>query len=180
MKLIKIKPKEYLEQGMRYCGGYTIKAILSAYKLDDGRKPNEYLPSLKKSLGFTTPKIIQRVLKTYRINSQIKNADKLSDKEKIELIKNEINKNHPVVILIGNGYSKKGKYSWLQRQLIAHWISVWGYNDKEKVFYIYDSFAHKKENIPIGNVKRTYSQVLRDWNGAFYTKSYLYIKIKKN
>ena len=164
---------------MRYCGGYTIKAILSAYKLDDGRKPNEYLPSLKKSLGFTTPKIIQRVLKTYRINSQIKNADKLSDKEKIELIKNEINKNHPVVLLIGNGYSKKGKYSWLQQQLIAHWISVWGYNNRKELFYIYDSYAHRKKNISIGNVQRTYQQLLRDWKGAFYTRKYLYIIIDK-
>ncbi|MEK6842215.1 MAG: hypothetical protein AABX84_00205, partial [Nanoarchaeota archaeon] len=68
----------------------------------------------------------------------------------------------------------------LRQKLIAHWISVWGYNNKEKVFYIYDSFVRKKDKIPIGNVKRTYSQLLRDWKGAFYTKSYLYILINKN
>ena len=60
--VVKVKPKEYLQQGMRYCGGYTIKAILSAYNFDDGRHPKKYLPLLIKSLGFTLPGDIKEVL----------------------------------------------------------------------------------------------------------------------
>ena len=179
MKILNVKPKRYLEQGMRYCGGYTIKAILSAYGLDDNRDPKEYLPFLWKSLGFTTPNVIQNVLRGYGIRSQIIIISNLPDNKKLEIIKKELDKNHPVILLIGNGYSKEGKYSWLKQKLAGHWISVWGYDNKKKLFYIYDSYSHKKNIPPIGNVKRTYSQLLRDWKGAIYTKSYLYISINK-
>ena len=178
-KMTNAKPKEYLEQGIRYCGGYTIKAILSAYGMDDGKHPKKYLPSINKSLGFTTPKTIQRVLKKYKIKSQIKIAHDIPYNEKLKLIKREIDKNNFIILLIGNGYSKNGEYSWLKQKLIAHWITIWGYDDKKRVFYIYDSYNHKKEIVPIGNVKRDYLQLLRDWKGAAYTNSYLYITISK-
>lgn len=183
MKILNIKPKKYLEQRMRYCGRYTIKAIPSAYNLDDGRDAKKYLPLTQrlflKSFGMTTPYVINKILSKYGIYARIKIAKNLSDNNKLKAIKKEIDKNHPVILLIGNGYSKNGKYFQLGQKLISHWISIWGYNNKEKIFYVYNSYTHKKDNIPIGNVKRTYSQVLRDWKGAFYTKSYLYISIYK-
>ncbi|MBI5002162.1 C39 family peptidase [Candidatus Woesearchaeota archaeon] len=182
-KVVNHKPKEYLQQGMRHCGGYTIKAILSAYNLDDGRHPKKYLLPKVKSLGFTTPKLIQETLKKYGFDAPIKRANKLSDDRKIQSIKKELDKNRPVILLIGNGYSSTGKYSALRMNCISHWISVWGYNDKEKIFFIYDSYVDKKsyDKILVGNVKRTYKQVLRDWKGTFYfrTKSFLYMPVMK-
>ena len=182
-KVLKIKPKEYLQQGMRYCGGYDIKAVLSAYDLDDGRHPKNYLPTILKSLGFMTPKIIKDVLRNYRLRVNVKRANNLLDNKKLEAIKKELDKNHPVILLIGNGYSPKGKYSWIKQQLTSHWISIWGYNDKEKIFYVYDSFVDKNsyDRIPVGNVKRTYEQVLRDWRGSFYFRhiNFLYISVSK-
>lgn len=128
--VLSVKPKEYLKQGMRYCGGYTIKAVLSAYNLDDGRHPKDYLP-----------------------------------------------------LFIRNGYSPTGKYSAIRRQLISHWITIWGYDDKERIFFVYDSCVEPKcyDKIPVGNVKRTYKQILRDWKGAFYFrfKNFLYIPVIK-
>lgn len=183
MVIVKVKPLEYLKQGMRYCGGYTTKAILGAYNLDDGRHPKNYLPLLWKSLGFTTPKTIQNVLDKYDFDAPIKRVNKLPDVTKLQAIKDELGKNHPVILLIGNGYLQTGKYSSLKRQCLSHWISIWGYNDKEKVFFIYDSAVDPKNynKIPVGNVKRTYYQVLRDWEGAFYFrfKNFLYIPIIK-
>ena len=84
---VNIRPKEYLQQRMRYCGGYCIKAILSAYRLDGGKEPKYYLSSLKKSFGFTTPKIIQNVLKKYGVASKIKRVNNLPDNKKLETIK---------------------------------------------------------------------------------------------
>lgn len=180
--IINVKPKEYLQQWMRYCGGYTIKAILNAYNLDDGRHPKEYLPLLSKSLG-TLPGDIKRVLQKYGLKVSIHRANKVSDKEKLELLKNKLKLNHPVIISIGNGYSPTGKYSSLRQCLIAHWISLWGYDDTKKVFYMYDSYRDPKsyDKVPIGNIKRSYDQVLRDWRGSFYTqmRSFLYLTIKK-
>lgn len=182
-KVVNHKPKGYLQQGMRHCGGYTIKAILSAYNLDDGRHPEKYLPPKIKSFGFTTPKIIQETLNEYGFDSLINRANKFSNNKKIQSIKKELDKNHPVILLIGNGYSPTGKYSALQRNCVSHWITVWGYDDKEKVFFIYDSYVEPNnyDKISVGNVKRTYEQVLRDWKGAFYFrfKSFLYIPVIK-
>lgn len=111
-------------------------------------------------------------------------ANKLSDNKKIESIKKELDENHPVILLIGNGYSPTGKYSELKMNCVSHWISIWGYDDKEKVFFIYDSYADPKsyDKIPVGNVKRTYDQVLRDWRGVFYfrIKSFLYMPVIKD
>ena len=178
-KVIIPKPKEYLKQGARYCGGYTIKAILSAYNLDDGRHPKKYVPI--KSLGFTTPKLMQETLQYHKFDATVKRANMLSDGKKIQEIKKELDKNHPVTLLIGNGYSPWGKYSKVRRNLFSHWISVWGYDNKKKTFFIYDSCADPKsyDKLPVGNVERTYEQVLRDWKGVFYFKSFLYLSIIK-
>ena len=182
-KVVTPKPREYLQQGMRHCGGYTIKAILNAYNLDEGRHPKKYLPSKIKSLGFTTPKIIQEILKRYGFDAPIKRANKLSDNEKIQVIKKELDKNHPVILLIGNGYLPTGEFSERRMNWVSHWITVYGYNDQEKKLFIYDSYVDKKnyEQIPVGNIKRTYEQVLRDWKGAFNfrIKSFLYISVRK-
>ena len=181
---VTVKPKEYLQQGMRYCGGYTIKAILSAYGLDDGKTPKEYLPSLIKSLGFTTPKIIQRVLKKYGLSASIKRVNHLSDNKKLESIKKELDKNHPIILIVGNGYSPTGKYSSFRRQCISHYITIWGYNEEERIFYIYDSYVDKKsyDKIKIGNIKRSYLEILRDWKGSFYSRhrNFLFIPIISN
>lgn len=182
-KIVNTKPKEYIQQGMRHCGGYTIKAILSAYNLDNGRHPKKYLPPKIKSLGFTTPKLIQETLKHYGLDAPIKRANKFSDDKKIRSIKRELDKDRPVILLIGNGYSPIGNFSELRMNCVSHWITVWGYDDKEKVFFIYDSYVDPKsyDTIPSGNVKRTYEQVLRDWKGAFYfrIKSFLYMPVIK-
>ncbi|MBI2508434.1 C39 family peptidase [Candidatus Woesearchaeota archaeon] len=182
-KVVNHKPKEYLKQGMRHCGGYTIKAILSAYDLDDGRHPKKYLLPKIKSLGFTTPKLIQETLKRYGFDAPIKRANKFSNDKKIQSIKQELDKNNPVILLIGNGYSQTGNYSEFRMNWVSHWITVWGYDDKKKTFFIYDSYVDQKsyDRIPVGNVKRTYEQVLRDWKGAFYfrMKSFLYIPVMK-
>ena len=183
IKVINKKPKEYLQQKLRYCGGYVIKGILSAYNLDDGRHPKKYLPIIQrlnlKSFGMTTPIVISKSLEKYGLSALIKRANKFSDSKKIKLIKNELNKDHPVILLIGNGYSHNGKHYPIGRYLFAHWITIWGYNDNEEVFYIYDSFYHKKDRMPVGNVKKTYPQVLRDWKGTFYTSDFLYIPVIK-
>lgn len=78
-----------------------------------------------------------------------------------------------------------GGYSKLQAALVGHWITLWGYDDKKKVFYVYDSAASRKlyDDVPIGNKKRSYKQILRDWKGADLAKfiwnwEYFYIEVK--
>jgi len=37
--ILKRKPKEYLKQGLLYCGGYVIKGILSAFDKNELPRP---------------------------------------------------------------------------------------------------------------------------------------------
>ena len=78
-----------------------------------------------------------------------------------------------------------GKFNLLQALIIGHWVSLWGFDDKKKVFYLYDSAVPLKEwkkNLPIGNVIRSYDNVLRDWElggrFGFGIGKYKYIVVK--
>ena len=106
-------PKEYLEQGLTQCGAYSVKAILSAYGKDDKNHPREYQPNfLAKYTGIefgliSWPKILQ----SYGISAQRGDTKNLSDEQRIELLKKIIDEDKIVMLRIGNGFSKSGKYN---------------------------------------------------------------------
>lgn len=188
--ILTIKPKEYLVQGPSHCGAYSVKGILSAFDRDSKGHPKEYHPIwLGKLTGGTFGKNYWvNVLKHYGIDAEFKTARNLSPVEKINLLKSLVTKNAPVMIRIGNGYFRSNNYNPLLGKIVTHWITLWGYDDKEKVFYVYDSGLTKNlydKNVPIGNIKRTYNEILRDWNfGAWQPwtwyispQTYAYIKI---
>ncbi|MBI3052355.1 C39 family peptidase [Candidatus Woesearchaeota archaeon] len=167
--ILRIRPKEYLMQGPSHCGAYSVKGVLSAYGLDRKTQAKEYHTRLFGRITGTTlsRQYWPKVLKAHGIKAEIKSAEKLSDEERLQVIKQLIAKGTPVMILIGNGYYRGTKYKpWLGK-IVSHWITVYGYNDDARRFYIYDSALHKKHwkiNQPIGNTSRSYSEMLRDWN----------------
>jgi len=62
---------------------------------------------------------------------------------------------------------------WLQHRNIG-----------KKYFYVYDSAIPQKlyaKEIPIGNIERSYQEILRDWKGTFYPWpwKYCYLVVKK-
>lgn len=68
---------------------------------------------------------------------------------------------------------KNGSYNPLLAKFFGHSITLWGYDDNEQVFYVYDSAVSINlydKDIPVGNKKRTYTQILRDWKGALTVK----------
>src|SRR3989344_7405981 len=165
-------PKEYLEQGLTQCGAYSVKAILSAYGKDIKKNPRDYQPNiLAKYTGINRGVYLwPKVLQNYDVPAQKGDAKNLSDEQRIELLKKSISEDKPVMLRIGNGYLKSGKYNPFRASFMGHWITLWGYNDKEKAFYVYDSYIPIKKHdkaIPIGNTKRTYQEVLRDWGKGF-------------
>ena len=188
--VLSIRPKEYLVQGPSHCGAYSVKGILSAFGKDYKGHPKEYHPILLGRLtgGTFGKNYWVNVLKHHGINAEFQTAKKLSPIEKINLLKNLLAKNTPVMIRIGNGYFRSNTYNPILGKIVTHWITLWGYDDKEKVFYVYDSGLTKKlydSSVPIGNTKRTYDEIIRDWNfGAWQPwtwhtslQTYAYIKI---
>lgn len=182
------KPKKYLVQGFSHCGAYSVKGILDAFGKDRNKHPKNYHTNLLSKItgsGFTKSYYVD-MLRLHGLYAKGENAEILWNKEKLVLLKKMISKNFPVMLCIGNGYTKTGRYNPIKASLIGHWITVWGYDDTKQEFYVYDSAVPKKnydKNIPVGNKKRTYSEILRDWKGSLTTKfigfgEYYFIKIK--
>lgn len=172
IKTLTHAPKEYLEQGLTQCGAYSVKAILSAYGKDDKQYPHDYQPNfLAKYTGINRGLILwPKVLQSYGVSAQRGATKKFSNEQRIELLKKFIDEDKVVMLRIGNGYSKSGKYNSFVASFMGHWITLWGYNDEEKVFYVYDSYVSLKrydKTIPIGNIKRTYAEMIRDWGKGF-------------
>ena len=171
-KILTRSPKEYLEQGLTQCGAFSVKAILSAYGKDDKKHPREYQPNfLAKYTGINRGLILwPKVLQSYGIPAQKDNAKNLADEQRVELLKKLIDEDKVVMLRIGNGFSKSGKYNSLVASFMGHWITLWGYDDEKQIFYVYDSYVpltkHDK-TIPVGNTTRTFSEILRDWGKGF-------------
>lgn len=174
------KPKEYLKQGPTDCGAYFVKGILSAHNKDDKKHPFEYLPYSRIPFVINSSHWTN-IFYSHGLDAKRESMRGLSEKQRLEVIENTICNNTPLMLLIGNGYRGGGIWSMIRWWLISHWVTVWGFDDEEKVFYIYDSAVPKKyynKDIPTGNVKRTYQNVLRDLRGGQpWWWRYNYIKI---
>ncbi len=172
IKILSHFPKEYLEQGLTQCSAYCVKAILSAYGKDDKKYPRDYQPNLlTKYTGINNGPILwPKVLKSYGLYAEKGDTKDLSDEQRIKLLERFIDEDKAIMLRIGNGYSKSGKYSPFVASFMGHWITLWGYNNEEKVFYVYDSYVSLERHdktIPVGNTKRTYVEILRDWGKGF-------------
>ena len=166
--ILSIKPQEYLEQGPSHCGVYSIKGILSAYGLDTKTHPKYYHPYWVGRItgsGFGKNYYVD-ILSQNGLKAQILSSEDRSDQERIYLLNEMLAKNTPVMIRIGNGYISD-KYNPVIGRVVSHWITLWGYDNDKKVFYIYDSGLPNKfwsKTQQVGNTTRTYNELLRDWN----------------
>ncbi|MBI4062604.1 C39 family peptidase [Candidatus Gottesmanbacteria bacterium] len=188
---LSIRPKEYLKQGPSHCGVYSVKAILSAYGLDDKIHPKYYHPNLfHQETGMTWGnQYYTNILSKYGIGASMKSAKESLKNEKLNVLKNLLSRNTPVMIRIGNGYASK-IYNSLMGKLVAHWITLWGYDDDKRIFYAYDSGLPKKywnKTQHVGNTIRTYDEILRDWSFGKWQpwawpvtgpRKYVYIELK--
>ena len=165
--ILSIKPKRYLQQGLSHCGAYSVKAILSAYGLDTKSHPKYYHPHwLGKLTGSTLGKqYYVNILKRHGVGAEIKSGEGMTDEERIALLKTLLIRNTPVMLRIGNGYISD-RYNPIIGKLVGHWITLWGYDDTRKLFYVYDSALPRLywgRGLPIGNTTREYTEILRDW-----------------
>jgi hypothetical protein len=182
-KILSKAPKQYLFQQFLHCGGFTVKAVLSAYGLDDKKSPKEYHANpVMRFLGAATVKDLVKEIEKKGLTVTKENVHRKKDEEKLNAIKNLLKKDIPVIIPISGGYNHNGEYSKLAGTFLGHYISIWGFDDEKKVFYIYDSYIRGNEDtLPIGNVERSYKDLLRDWKGPLHHKllgyDYLYLAI---
>lgn len=167
--ILSSKPNQYLSQGLSNCGLFSVKGILSSYNLDDKGDPREYHSNPVSRLTSVTwgRNYYIDILTSYGIDSKMGFAEHISENKKLDLLKELLSNNTPVMIRIGNGYLSSGKYDQIMGKLMPHWITLWGYDDEKRIFYVYDSGLTEKvwnKSLPIGNTTRSYSEMLRDWS----------------
>jgi len=113
-KILTHRPKEYLEQGLIHCGAFSVKAILSAYGKDDGRRPHDYNTTiLGKLFSLAGPKTWPRVLMSYGFNVERNRVRNIWNEERLKFLKETIDHDSAIMIRIGNGFLKNGRYNSL-------------------------------------------------------------------
>ena len=193
--VLTIKPKEYLKQGLSHCGVYSLKAILSAYGKDVKSHPKEYHANWigRHLFSFAIGKgYYDKIFAFFGLKTETKSAEKLPNEKKAELLKTLLSKNTPVMIRIGNGYFGH-RYNPILGRVIPHWITLWGYDDSKRLFYVYDSglpIKYWDKTLRIGNTARAYRDILRDWNFGnkpwhflswnTSSRNYLYLDVAKD
>ncbi len=143
------------------CGSYTSEWIAKAI----GLHPPEANKLLWGPVWFdifrpVLPSDMRKLFKFRGMTSVEVRLAELSHKEKLDWIKREVAiKKIPPALLI--------------RTKTLHWIAIGGYNDKKKIFYVYDArFGADSLNskLPIGNNTFTYSELLDLWSGRWFLK----------
>jgi hypothetical protein len=89
--------------------------------------------------------------------------------ERLKLLKQEI-LTGPVILSIANWLTEKSFFSRRKALTHRHYISLWGYNDEEECFYVYDSSCVRKkdETLKVWTIKIPYKYVLKSRNFGYY------------
>lgn len=182
--IVSKKPKEYLKQGLTGCGAYSIKGILSAYGKDNKNHPLQYSITAVVPIIATWRRWV-RILRSYGLDAQCQSVKGLSPEERLGKLKELLLQDSPVMLSIGNGYRGCGKWNKWQWRIVNHWITLWGFDDEKELFYLYDSAVPRKcydQNLPTGNVARSYREVLRDIEGGHLTwwRRHFYVYIARS
>jgi len=166
--VVEYAPKSYAHQKGLTCGDYNVRGILGGFNITYQAPDKQRLRV--RIFGLSFIKDISELLQAHGLSAPVRYASKLADNDKLKTVKEHIDKDEPVLLAIGNGHLSRNVYSPIARILIGHFITVYGYNTSQEIFYVYDPYLEGPyhEEIPVGNEVRTFREFLRDWNGPFY------------
>ena len=143
------------------CAHHSLKAVIE-WKNGESQPMKEYSADWwSRTTYLMTPWWITRVLKKYQLDYKILKGKNLNEEEKLELLKCNLKK-WPIILL---GQTKKKWFS--RRRAIFHWhyVTLWWYNDRENIFFVYDSNTRRKteEYLMKWTIKVPYKYVLKEW-----------------
>ena len=144
-----------------WCAHYSLKAVIEWER--NIEKPIEAYSSdwWSKNTYFMTPWWVKKVLKKYNLRYTILNARKFNDDERLFLLKQNL-KDGPIILLVANWQTRKNRF--LRRKALIHWhyVTLWWYNDKKKIFYVYDSNT-KRSLWWRWTLEVPYKYLLKEW-----------------
>jgi hypothetical protein len=161
-------PKDYAHQQGLTCGEFNARAILEGFGI---RYDPPQIPRPRVRLfGYSFVEDISALLVKHGLSAPVRRASHLDDAQRIQIIKEHLDADQPILLAIGNGHLRRGVYSPIARWFIGHFITLYGYHDRAQVFYVYDPYlgGPYPEPLAVGNEVRTFNELLRDWQGPFY------------
>lgn len=173
-------PERYWHQRRMECGAYVMKAVLNLYGKDGREEPKAYLSFIGNlCYGFTSPLRIIRVLRSYGLEAQLKTAK--HRRRRLDILKAYLDRQEPVILLVGNSFNSKRKYRHFRRAFAMHWVLLLGYDDSQGRVYLYNPRVREEdqESLPVGNVSLPYRLFMKQWRGLFLTGmvNYLYLPV---
>ena len=147
-----------------WCAHYSLKAVIE-WKRNKVKNIEDYSSDWwSRKTYLMTPWWIKKVLKKYGLNYTILNARKLNDNERLFLLKQNL-KDGPIILLIANWQTKKKRFSRWKALTHRHYVTLWWYNDRKKVFFVYDSNTKRKtqHNEKQWILEVPYKYVLKEW-----------------
>lgn len=143
------------------CAHYSLKAVIEWEKNIEKSIENYSSDWWSRNTYLMTPWWIKKVLKKYKLKYTILNARKLGDEERLFLLKMNL-KDGPIILLTANWQTKKKWFSWKKALTHWHYVTLRGYNDKKKIFYVYDSNT-KRNPWKQWTLEIPYKYVLMGW-----------------
>jgi hypothetical protein len=128
-------------------------------------------PGLMISLfGYSLIGSLQELFESHGIDATARSAFHLDDEGRLDALRSQVRSGHPVVVAIGNGHLRRGAYTPVARWLLGHYLTIYGFDDPTRTFFVYDSYlaGEPDDPLPAGNETRSYGEMLRDWSGPFY------------
>lgn len=146
------------------CGQHVLKTIIEWLNCGPIRSWEEYSSGwITRTTWNMLPWNLKFILDKHGLKSEYFYCRWTQDVPKIQFLKDKI-KSGPVILLISHAYSSKRNFSFRRAATKQHYISLWGYNDEKKVFYVYDSNVEKKnkdgKKLPAGNITISYDRLI--------------------
>ena len=144
-----------------WCAHYSLKAVIE-WKREKVKKIEDYSSDWwSRNTYFMTPWWVKKVLKKYKLKYSVLNARKLSDDERLFLLKQNL-KDWPIILLIANWQTKKRWFNRWKALIHWHYVTLRWYNEKKKIFYVYDSNT-KRSPGKKWTLEIPYKYILKEW-----------------
>jgi hypothetical protein len=91
-------------------------------------------------------------------------------------------KKWPIILLVANGQTKRKRFSRWRALTHWHYVSLWWYNEKKKIFYVYDSNTKRQTQGEVleWTLRVPYKYILKEWwiwaSNIMYTNYAISIK----
>jgi hypothetical protein len=162
------RPTSYPRQAGLTCGEFNARALIDAYGIEFTPDPSPRLRVRMFGMSFLSD--LAATLVRHDLDAEVRTAAGLHEESQLALLRGHIDSHEPIILAIGNGHLSRDRDSAVARNLIGHFVTVYGYDAEREVFFVYDPYLEGDPPVPlpIGNVVRTADEILRDWRGPFY------------